>query len=237
MKTVTMVLTEDVQSDGEWVAPKKLLQSIRMSRIVCPLLIDDDYQIIDGRRRLACAIELGIEQVPVIIIPKQEVLTVLGLAANIHSSNPLSEARMLQDEGMDEQKDAIGLTAGQIRARRKLLSLSPCIQAALERGEISLSAAKELCKLPNHEAQEAAFRKVDGKPTLHAVRREVRRTLTSLNPQLPITLPSVQQGPACAIDGAAIAVRIREFVAENELGEDAVGVLLGAAEILERRCI
>lgn len=46
---------------------KVLLQSIRDNGIYLPLLLTKNMQLIDGHRRLACAEELGMSEVPVII--------------------------------------------------------------------------------------------------------------------------------------------------------------------------
>lgn len=57
-------------------ALKDLAASIRLRGILVPVVLDEDYRLIDGHRRVACAKALGITTVPAVIVP------VRGAAAN-----------------------------------------------------------------------------------------------------------------------------------------------------------
>jgi len=49
---------------------KRLLESIRRHGVISPLLVAPDGLVIDGHRRLACAIKLGLQEVPCVITSK-----------------------------------------------------------------------------------------------------------------------------------------------------------------------
>lgn len=49
---------------------KRLLESIRQHGVISPLLVAPDGLVIDGHRRLACAIRLNLQEVPCVITSK-----------------------------------------------------------------------------------------------------------------------------------------------------------------------
>lgn len=241
---------EKVYSDGDWAAPRDLVDSIRAVDQLLPLLVldqnlttlgyqvADGYQLVDGRRRLAAMKELGFDEVEVKVVSPVVGFALLGLAGNVHSSNPLSEARMIQAVRDDELvQQTTGMTKAMIRARRKLLNLSGRFQEMLETGELTLTAAKELARLPTErqiEAYETACLGDEKKPTVNRVRDAVRKIQGEVQPQLAVNLPVV-----CAtngIDPVAVAMSIRRVVSENgnELSCDEHDILMRAAEIIER---
>ena len=72
-----MMAVSDLKPNGfnprsrTWRKTKKyrdLLASIREHRVLAPLLIAPDGLVIDGHRRLACAIDLGLPDVPCVIV-------------------------------------------------------------------------------------------------------------------------------------------------------------------------
>jgi ParB/RepB/Spo0J family partition protein len=153
---------------------QELAASIAEFGVLQPLLVREDgtlpdgrqrYVIIAGARRRAAAELVGIGLLPVLV--REESATrvrVLQLLENLQRQelSPLDEARAYQElldlEGMTPQALAarLHLSGQQVRDRLRLLA-DQVLADAVERRQMSASAAREIMKLPDDEV--LAFRR------------------------------------------------------------------------------
>jgi len=237
-----------IDDEGDrWVADPAMVKSIAEVGQKRPVILssqrDGQYKVKDGRRRIAAIRRLhemtGAETWTTVdaLIEKDighDHLTTL--AGNLHSPNPLSEARAIAALNDDELAQQVGgLTKSQIAARLRLLRLADEFQAMLQAGEMTMTAAKELAKLLNqedqHRAWDVACELAGKKPATKHVRQAVRKVRGSLQPQLAAPVPVV---PA---SNARLGPRVAEAVlllvdcvfkeAEREILLQAVRILRG----------
>ena len=135
---------------------KALVQSIQDQGflpafpIVVAPAVDDIYLILDGRRRTAAALQVGLETVLAVVIEGDATLTILAHATR--SENPVAELKAyqeLQRVGMSEEQIARAgyATLGRIRKISKLNHLVSTIAVRVESGEISPGVAFKIAKL------------------------------------------------------------------------------------------
>lgn len=116
----------------------KLRESIRNVGILVPLTVYEDpdlgYVLLDGERRLRCARDLGLKEVPANIIAKPNPLENILRMFNIHivrkqwslvetaiSVNKIAE--LIGDDRDKSLADLIGLTPSQIRSYKQVMTL------------------------------------------------------------------------------------------------------------------
>ncbi len=159
------------------VPDAELIASIRQHGILQPLVVrpagedDDGYILIAGHRRLAAAIEAGLDRVPVNIRAATDTATALELTLieNLHRQDlsPLEQARgfkTLADMGRTQAQIAEMVAVSQplVSKRMGLLKLPEVAQKAAEKGRdsggISLEEAAALAALPKADV-EAVFKR------------------------------------------------------------------------------
>jgi len=125
-------------------------------------LPDGHYEIINGRRRVANLTAAGVTEVEAIIEDAdQEAAAWSALALNMSGSpSPIVEARLISDLidlGYTQKVIArrLGITQGNVSQRLSLMALISPLRDALESGEMVLTAARMVVKLP--EGEQAAF--------------------------------------------------------------------------------
>jgi hypothetical protein len=59
------------QGKGKHVASSELLSSVKYDGLIRPIVVNPDYQVIEGRKRFDAVKRLGFEGVPVVVIPAQ----------------------------------------------------------------------------------------------------------------------------------------------------------------------
>jgi hypothetical protein len=107
----------------------------------------------------------------------------------------------------------------------------------LETGKLSLTAAKELARLPVTR-QIDAYEMVagdDGKsPAAKRIKEAVRKIQGEVQPQLSVSLPVIEA--VNSIDPVAVGMNIRGFAESNsgKLSCDEYDILVRAAEIIEK---
>lgn len=137
----------------------ELADSLRTQGVLQPLLVaprdhhgEELYVVLDGNRRLAAARQAGLARLPCLITSegsKEQTLSTM-LAAALHERvAPIDQARAfreLLDEGvdLDELVARTGYSARTIRERIALLELPPQAQAMIGKGELTLTAARDL---------------------------------------------------------------------------------------------
>lgn len=116
---------------------------------------DGRYEIINGRRRVANLVANGAKEVEVIIDHvTDEDADWQALALNMSGSpSPMVEARIIgkmvdRDYTQKEIARRLGITQGNVSQRLSLLALIPELQGQLETSQITLTAARMICKLP-----------------------------------------------------------------------------------------
>ena len=169
----------DWSSDMARQAMADLAASIREFGIIQPLLVREDpdntaggvsYIIIAGGRRRAAAEAAGLATVPVIVAEANKTrVRILQLIENLQRQDlpPLDEARSYQELMRLEHltppalAERIHVSPQQIRDRLRLLD-DQVLADAVERRQISATAAREIAKLPYEKLQEFRERVVAG---------------------------------------------------------------------------
>ena len=138
---------------------QRLLASIRAVGLIEPLCVYEEagqYVILDGYLRYRACRELGIDNVPCLLLPTKEAYTCNRMVNNL---SPVQETRMLNQslETIDESTiaKALGLVSIKHRLKDKLLKqLHPDVVHAFDQKSIPLRVcAGELTHVkPSHQA-------------------------------------------------------------------------------------
>jgi ParB family chromosome partitioning protein len=137
-----------------------LRTSIQEVGILVPLIVyenpdeHDHFVLMDGERRWRCALDLGLEEVPVNVIAAPSPLDNLLRMFNIHSvreewpliSIALSLRSVIQRSGEDREgqlAQMTGLTRSTVRRAKRLLSL-PSSELELIQGEAHLDRSQQI---------------------------------------------------------------------------------------------
>lgn len=178
------------------VPSRALLQSIRDKGILVPLVLAKSsagYRLIDGRRRLAAALQLGLASVPAVVIEGGDAEVILLHATR--SDNPVAELRAIQSlvrAGMSEAEIARAGYASPQRIAR-LARLNRVLPELLERGaegKIAPSVLFQLSLLPPEEQRELAGEERITAPRVHEARQARRQ------PALGGLEAALAEGPA-----------------------------------------
>lgn len=177
----------------------ELADSIRAQGILQPLLVTPDGIVVAGHRRLAAACLAGIDAVPVIVRQLNELQQLeIMLVENLQRQDlsPLDEARAYRrmlDAGQTAAQLArrLGVPAARINARLVLLRLDERVQWMFHRGDLPLTLASVLFRVPDPIRQhQIAVRAVRRQLTVSQIERIVDRGLGALHSPAPAaTLP------------------------------------------------
>jgi ParB family chromosome partitioning protein len=157
-----------------------LAETIRQQGLLQPLgvraLNGDRYQVVYGGRRLRAVQQLGLDQVPCVVVdvPNDDDLLVQQVIENVQRQdlNDIEKARAFArlreqftedgeqngtkpNEGdLDEEVGAtVGLAARTIRRYLGLLDLPPEVQHLIKNGELSVTQAQHLRRINNTRTQ------------------------------------------------------------------------------------
>lgn len=133
----------------------ELAASIKVVGIIEPLIVDDDWLVVCGTRRLAAAVDAKLQEVPCIVrtFDQKERLTVAAVENLQRASlTPLEEARTFQrlsDMGMTTRQVAaqLGISQSWVSKRTSLLKLPESTQEKVATGKIELQQAQELVRV------------------------------------------------------------------------------------------
>lgn len=144
-------------------ADAELLESIRAHGILTPLLVrclerdeQDTYEVVAGHRRLAAALELGLETVPVTVRElTDDQARETAIIENLHREDlaPLDEAESYQallslpGATPSSVAAAVGKSPAYLGRRLKLLGLIDDAKNALRDGRMDVARAELLAKL------------------------------------------------------------------------------------------
>ncbi len=163
----------------------ELTESIREFGIIQPLLVREGdilpdggqtYIVIAGGRRRAAAERAGLGTVPIIVRSDEGLrVRLLQLSENIQRQNlsPLDEARAFQEliemGGFTPPQlaERLGVSPQLIRERLRLLT-DQIIADALQRGQLSMSAARTLQQLPDDSIASFRTRLQRGEQVAHS---------------------------------------------------------------------
>lgn len=149
-------------------ADEALLESVRHSGVRVPLLVrplepardgysdETSYEILDGHRRYAAAVELGLPSLPVRVQPTDDA-DVVAIAVEVNTQreglSPLDEAesfdRLLLHPGVTVTEVAakVGQSPAYVGRRLKLLRCVQGVRDALREGRLDVARAELLAKL------------------------------------------------------------------------------------------
>lgn len=138
---------------------RELADSVRRDGLLQPLLVrpyKGKYEVVDGGHRYNAAREARLDPVPCEVrdMSDQEVLVyqlqTQALQIEVKASDYSKRLQKLLDEGMTLTQlcQKIGKRPYWVRRQLKILKLAPEVIEAIDRGEISMTAAVELGKVP-----------------------------------------------------------------------------------------
>lgn len=137
-----------------------LKKSMAETGLIHPIVVrrvDKLFEIIDGHRRFRAAKALEWDTIPALEQTADDTTALeMALAANLHAESltPLEEAegfaklRELGGETPEQMAASVGRTKGWVYQRLKLLELVPEARRLLQSGELALSVAIPLARLP-----------------------------------------------------------------------------------------
>jgi ParB family chromosome partitioning protein len=170
----------------------ELSQSIIENGLVQPLVVRQvgaRYQLIAGERRLRAARQVGLKQVPVMVldVPDDKLLE-LALIENIQREelNAIEEAqayqKLIETIGLTQEVLAkrVGRDRSYITNYLRLLKLPEDLQTLVQDGSLSTGHARTILALTNEEAQRGLARQIIREQlSVREVERIVRESATS----------------------------------------------------------
>lgn len=177
-------------------ALEELKASLKKEGVLQPILVrkimsteGDSYQIIAGERRWKASLELGLENIPSIIIECDDATAIqLGLIENLQRDNlsAIDEAESLKllmeryHKEADEIAQLISKSASYVRNALRLLKLPQSVQDLLQKGQISAGHARAIIEAddPDELARRIMFDKLsvrDAETLARSQKEETRR--------------------------------------------------------------
>ena len=151
----------------------ELAQSIKSLGVIQPITVKSvdygRYIIISGERRYKAAKKVGLEKIPVYIHEvDDQTLLEMALVENIQREdlNPLEIAlsldRLITECNITQEKlsERVGKNRATISNYIRLLKLSPKIQLALSKKEISMGHAKAILSIDSTDMQDVIMNKI-----------------------------------------------------------------------------
>lgn len=194
-----------------------LADSIRVHGILQPitvrLLASGYYQIISGERRWRAAREVGLEEVPVLILEADDRKAMeLGLIENLQREdlNPMEEAlgyySLISEYGLTQEAVArqVGKSRPAVANALRLLGLPEDLKALVEEGKLSAGHARAILSLNDEEARWVLAQQIMDKALSVRQAEEVAKHLNQT--------PKVQESPRVDPDGVDyVALAAREL--------------------------
>jgi ParB-like chromosome segregation protein Spo0J len=137
----------------------RLVANLKAVGLIEPLLVcqeGDQFYILDGYVRYTALVDLGIEAVPCLVLDSRDLYTP---NRQVNHLSPKQEVRMLRKalEKLDEKTiaSAFGMDSLKTRLNTSLFrDLHPQVLAAMEKGKLSQTVAKELTfVVPNRQLE------------------------------------------------------------------------------------
>ena len=147
----------------------RLVSSIRENGILVPLLVrprGDQFEVIDGDRRLHAAFEAGVREIPVVVRDLDDHEThIQRMLANLdrHDTDPVSEAkycaRLIAEGTFDIEGLAakLGRSVVWVENRIVIAEMPQYMQEALSRQQMSLGVCLELNEIHDDATKDRYF--------------------------------------------------------------------------------
>lgn len=207
------------------------------------------YRVVYGNRRREAALKLGLERVPCVILDRDDPRTLLQqLTENVQRQdlNDLEKARAFArlreqlaadgrphaEKELDEATgQAVGLAARTVRRYLGLLELPDEVQAMLRDGELTVTQAQHLRRIPNQRTQ-IELARAAAEEGMSAAELSRLSSYFAANPELTLdaALNALQQGqelrrevvgrPAVPSSGGPLGKTSPSSVAVEERDDD-----------------
>lgn len=165
-----------------------LAASIKELGVLQPILVravsEDEFQLIAGERRWRAAKRAGLQAIPALVQPANDVTSLKqALVENLHREdlNPLEEAaafqQLIEDFGLTHEEVAtqVGKSRAAVTNTLRLLQLPAGVQRAVVEGQLTAGHARALLGTPDRTLQEViAKRAIAEGWTVRAVEDSVR---------------------------------------------------------------
>lgn len=159
-------------ADTRGPAWEAFLASIRSDGIIQPIIVRPDGLIVAGHRRHAAAMELGLEEVPILVRDvADEELGAVRLIENLHRQDldPIDESDAFQallDRGVTPEDIALraSCSVSTVHRRLQLQTLPKKVKELLRAGEISTVLGVALARIPSKKARSEAIKFVTTPP-------------------------------------------------------------------------
>lgn len=160
-----------------------LVMSIKQVGIIEPLVVrenGDRFEIVAGHRRITAAEAAGLHKVPCHVVSgTQEQIETMKIHENLYrvDINPFDEAqhyaRLIKDLKLSPTKICriTNRSEQYVRDRLSILEYDPVLQAALAKGEIKITVAKELSRI----ADPLKLREMTGYAKAHGITASVAK--------------------------------------------------------------
>ncbi len=194
-----------------------LSASIQAVGVLQPILVRQtgaqEYELIAGERRWRAARRAGLQTVPAIVRPTEDVRSLeQALVENLHREDltPLEEAaayqQLVEEFGHTQEEVAqrVGKSRSAVANTLRLLHLPPSIQRLLADGQISAGHARALLGTPDRVFQEELARAIVAEHlTVREVEERVREHAGADAEEEPAAAEPTKE-PAAAVRPAAL---------------------------------
>lgn len=204
-----------------------LAASIQAVGVLQPILVrqsgPQEYELIAGERRWRAARRAGLQTVPAIVRPAEDVRSLeQALVENLHREDltPLEEAaayqQLIEEFGHTQEEVAqrVGKSRSAVANTLRLLHLPPSIQRLLAEGQITAGHARALLGTPDRAFQEELARAIVSE---HLTVREVEdrvREHSGGGDEEPEPTPEPSHEPAAAVRPAAL-LELEDLLSEH----------------------
>lgn len=161
------------RTEFEDEALSELAESILVHGVIQPITVRkvgfDKYELISGERRTRASIIAGLDKIPAYIrLANDQEMLEMALIENIQREDlnaieiSLSYKRLLDECGLKQEElgDRVGKKRSTINNYLRLLKLPESIQAAIQKGEISMGHARALINVEDPEVQNYICKRV-----------------------------------------------------------------------------
>ena len=195
-----------------------LAASIQAVGVLQPVLVRQtgaqDYELIAGERRWRAARRAGLQTIPAIVRPTEDVRSLeQALVENLHREDltPLEEAAAYQQlveqfgHTQEEVAQRVGKSRSAVANTMRLLHLPPSIQRLLADGQITAGHARALLGTPDRMFQEQLARTVVSEHlTVREVEERVRAHNGEPEAEAEVDEPAASAAPVAVVRPAAL---------------------------------
>jgi ParB family chromosome partitioning protein len=151
----------------------ELVQSIKELGIIQPVTVRkmgyDHFQLISGERRFRASQLAGLEEIPAYIrVANDQAMLEMALVENIQRKNldaievAISYKRLMDECNLTQEalSERVGKKRATVTNYLRLLKLSPEVQIAIRKNEISMGHARAILSFDTHAQQDKILKKI-----------------------------------------------------------------------------